>query len=134
VRTGGAVGNDAGAAKAKMFDFFASGEGHTLLHSATNTIPKLKEVNHELVKDVDKRIRASNKLLDTQQQNLGRVFASIDGIHQRRRRQRDFLSHHGGAAGHPRRLFRFPAVPSLLRLGLGFVEALRGPAAIEAED
>ena len=37
-----AAGNDAGAAKAKMFDFFASGEGHTLLHSVTNTIPKLK--------------------------------------------------------------------------------------------
>ena len=75
-----AAGNDAGAAKAKMFALFASGEGHTLLHSVTNTIPKLKEVNQELVKDVDKRIKASNKLLDTQQQNLGRVFAAIDGI------------------------------------------------------
>jgi hypothetical protein len=75
-----AAGNDAGAAKAKMFDLFASGEGHTLLHAAFNTIPKLKEVNQELVKDVDKRIRVSNKLLDAQQQNLGRVFAAIDGI------------------------------------------------------
>jgi hypothetical protein len=75
-----AAGNDAGAAKAKMFDYFASGEGQTLLHSATNTVPKLKELNQELVKDVDKRVRASNKLLDTQQQNLGRIFAAIDGI------------------------------------------------------
>jgi hypothetical protein len=75
-----AAGNDAGAAKAKMFEFFASGEGHALLHSVTNTIPKLKEVNQELVKDVDRRIRASNKLLDTQQQNLGRVLAAIDCI------------------------------------------------------
>jgi hypothetical protein len=75
-----AAGNDAGAAKAKMFALFASGEGHTLLHSVTNTIPELKKVNKGLVEDVDKRIRDSNKLLDTQQQNLGRVFAAIDGI------------------------------------------------------
>jgi hypothetical protein len=75
-----AAGNDAGAVKAKMFDFIATGEGHTLLHSVTNAIPKLKEVNQELVKDVDKRIRASNKLLDAQQQNLGRIFAAIDGL------------------------------------------------------
>jgi phosphoglycerate-specific signal transduction histidine kinase len=63
-----------------MFYFFASGEGQTLLHSVTNIIPKLKEANQELVKDVDKRIRVSNKLLDAQQQNLGRVFAAINGI------------------------------------------------------
>jgi hypothetical protein len=75
-----AAGNDAGAAKAKMFALFASGEGHTLLHSVTNTIPQLKRVNKDLVEDVDKRIRASNKLLDGQQQNLGRVFTAIDGI------------------------------------------------------
>jgi hypothetical protein len=42
--------------------------------------PLSMQVNQELVNDVDKRIRASNKLLDTQQQNLGRVFAVIDDI------------------------------------------------------
>jgi hypothetical protein len=50
-----AAGNDAGAAKAK-------------------------KVNKDLVEDVDRRIRASNKLLDTQQQNLGRVLVAIDDI------------------------------------------------------
>jgi len=63
----------------KIVDFFA-GKGADILQSLARRGERQKELNRVLERDVDKHIRASDKLADGQAKDLAEFNAAVDDI------------------------------------------------------
>ena len=74
-----AAGRNVNGAREKILDFCA-GKGGEILQSLGRRGERQKELNAELKKDVDKHVRASDKLADAQAKDLGEFTTAVDAI------------------------------------------------------
>jgi hypothetical protein len=75
-----AEGKDGDKKAAELWDFFASGQGHELLMSASDDITKLRALDKTLLNHAKKHVDDSEKVYKTQAQKFDDIFAAIDRI------------------------------------------------------